>query len=157
MAYFARSDAVRAERARRESMRRVRTTRPRRGGIATVAFRLEGAINADRRFGRYLFLIDPRNEAVRPEFKVILGFDGMLDAGELTVAWIHSALGAITWIEGGAVVSDHVITPGGNNRVWLDTPVILENGEWLRPEISVGPPAGTMDVTADAMFEHTAI
>lgn len=159
MAGFAQRDAVRAERARREQHRRLRTSRPHNGGVPTVSFHLGGVLTTDSHFGRYLFALDPLAEGYVPEHKVIIGFDGEGDLGGLTINWFHSAIGVIPWQVMGATVDEHVVTAGGvavGNRVWLDDPVELNDGEWLRPELALDPD-GAEEWTMFALFERTSI
>jgi hypothetical protein len=146
VAYFARSDAVRAERARREAMRRVTTTRPRRAHHKTIGFVDRGQITLATFFVPQKVTIDPA-ERDHPEHKAIVAIDGWLSTGVVTVSWQHNT---------GYFYEGHVIS-GGSNPIVFDglegrpTPWLIENGEtfhgeFLRPEVQEEPESDAFSI-----------
>lgn len=133
--YARRGDQAQWMRNQAEQTRRMRTARPRRGGIPAPAFTKEGIITVDRVFAPCLFTVEPDFGSDLPEHKQIVGFDGWLGNGaSVTITWASNE---------GFIHEGHVISGSsgaGGNRVVLDEPFIIENGiyggEFIQPQIT---------------------
>lgn len=150
---YPRRDAVRAQRARYEAQRRIRTSRPRRGGLPFITWAMEGLITLDRFFLPHPATIDPLQEGYLPEYKQILAIDGWLHAGgDVTISWQGND---------DYFYLNHLIVAGGfgnANRIWLDEPFIIENGETfgaesVRPEIQLEPEYPAANLACYALYE----
>lgn len=158
MAPYARRDAARAAREREAKLHRVRIARPKRGGVPALGFAMYGQITLATTFVKQVLAIDPLGESYLPEHKQIVGVDGWLSVGEVTVSW--------TWNDG-IFYPDHVITAGeegASNRIMFDgrsgrpTPFIVEieallQGEWIRPEVSEEPGSMSFDINCVPLIE----
>lgn len=153
MAYFARNDAIRAERARREVMRRLTTNRPRRAHVPSPTWTMEGQITMERYFPPALVTIDPVSDDAYPEHKQVVAVDGWLSvAGPVTISWRHNT---------GYFYENHEIE-GGSNRVVLPEPFLIENGElyggeFLQPEIIAVPAFACFHLSCIAIIETVPI
>jgi hypothetical protein len=157
MAYFARSDAVRAERSRREVMRRVTTTRPKRAHVKTLSFVKSGQITLATFFIPGKVTTDPV-EHDHPEHKQVVAIDGWLSVGEVTISWQHNL---------GYFYEDHVIS-GGSNPIVFDgregrpDPFLIErdevfHGEFLRPEVQEEPAIESYEIGLYVTIETVPI
>lgn len=146
MAYIAQRDPVRAERARREAMRRIQSRRPLNAHVKTLSFVRGGQITLATFFVPAKVTMDPGGHNL-PEWKAIVAVDGWLSIGEVTVSWQHNT---------GYFYEDHVIS-GGSNPVVFDGvagrphPYIIEvddifHGEFLRPEVQEEPEVDSFEI-----------
>lgn len=141
MAYLPRNDAVRAERARREVMRRVTSARPRRAHVKTLTFREPGEITLATFFEPAEIAINPRGDDNRQEYKRIVAVNGWGSSGEVLISWQYNT---------GYFFENHMVSGNVGNRVVFDglggrpEPFIIEEselygGEWIRPEVQEEP------------------
>ncbi len=133
--YSRRGDQAQWMRSISEQVRRSRTARPRRGGVPAPGWAWHGAVTLDTFFPPQLLTIDPVDEGEYPEYKRIVGFDGWLLGGSVTVTWYSEELGTPIYV-------GHTIVGAGGiaNRVMLEVPYIIENGsrggEMIQPLVT---------------------
>ncbi len=152
--YARRGDAARTARRDGESIRRIRTGRPRVGHVYTLNFVWAGTLPTnptDMLIPPALITIDPVGDGDYPEYKQIIGFDAWI-IGEATLKWMSNS---------GNIVVDHLISGGSGNRYMLDEPFIIENGpffggEFIQPEVLDLFPT-SRDMTAMCLIETVPI
>lgn len=87
MSDYPRRDALKDQRRRAANIWRAKTTRKLRGEAPTITWVLEGPITTGR-FGCYKSIcLDPLGEGDYPQYKRIVGVEGALDAGTVTIHW----------------------------------------------------------------------
>lgn len=138
--YYRQGDQARSARSQAESIRRLRTRRPRDTNVPSLGWHLYGQVTLDWVFIPQPVALDAGLNGA-PEHKQIVAIDGWLSASEVTLDWEHNS---------GYFYEGHVISGGSGNRIVFDgqsgrpDPFIIENGdvyggEWLRPVVAEEP------------------
>ncbi len=158
MADYARRDALRDQRRRAESNRRLRTRRPVRGHVPSPTWAMEGQVTYERFFLPILVTLDPREEGDYPEYKRIVGVDGWVSNSAVAVSWAHND---------GYLYENHAISVVGPNRVMFDglsgrpEPFVIAygeiGGEFIRPEILEEPAEPTFHLSCIAILETVPV
>lgn len=127
-------------RSQGEQIRRLRTRRPLRGHVPAPTWALLGEI-PEATMPPLFIPVDPFSEGDYPEYKRIVAVDGRLESGSVTINWF--------W-DGDWFYEGHVITPGGDNRIELPTPYIIDGtdgGEWIGPDVVDSTSGVTLSAT----------
>lgn len=138
MAGYARRSAIRSARAQQESIRRLRTRRPRNWHVASPGWS-EQNITLATVFTPHLVTVDPMGQGDYPQHKQIVAVDGWHNGGgDVHLAWEYNT---------GYFLDEHILLGGsGSNRVYLEEPFIIHppnfgvfGGQFIRPEVIEEP------------------
>lgn len=95
-----------------------------RAHTETKTFIVGGLVDESTYIPPALVLVNPDEQS--QEWKRLLGFDGILNAGTVTIDWYR---------DGALLLAGHVLTSSGSTGGDLPEPLELSGGSWLQPVI----------------------